>query len=104
MNINFDAVILDQRGKPMLASSEGEETVKLGAIAEQALLAAYADENGLPAGEKVRRYKLFNKVSVGGEIDITAEEVTLLKQCIGKGYPPLIVGRAYDLIEPGAEA
>lgn len=102
MKVDFDAVLTDTRGQPMLVGGESDDQVTLLTIAEQALLGVFPGEQDLPAAEKVRRYKLFGKISAGGAIDVGAEEVTLIKQCIGKGYPTLIVGRAYDLIDPAA--
>jgi len=33
------------------------------------------------------------------ELDLTIEEIAKIKQLIGKGYGPLIVGQAWDMLE-----
>jgi len=99
MKIDFSAVIKDLDGD---AVKDGEKDATLGGVACSALLASYADEQGLPAEDKVRRFRLAETAAKGGEQEIKVEDVALIKQLIGKMFAPLIVGRAYDLIEPPA--
>lgn len=90
MKINFDAVLLDLDEKPIDGGT-------LKTIALQVLTATFADEN-LTGEQKVNRYRLALQINKGGEQEITLEDAVLLKMLIGKGYPPLIVGRSYELI------
>jgi hypothetical protein len=49
---------------------------------------------------KVKRFRLAEVASKGGQQELAVEDVALLKQLIGKCFAPLVVGRAYDIIEP----
>lgn len=97
MKINFDAKILDLNSKEIV--DQNNKSTTLGTVASQALMAAFPDETNLEASEKVKRFKLSLKVVKGGSQDISVDDVSELKKLIGKAYGPLVVGRAYDLIE-----
>lgn len=103
MKIEFSQQILDQKGKPIAVEGEAGSYMTLQTLAEQALLSQFMDERDLPTVDKLKRFKLFNKIT-GGDGNLNAEEVTLLKFCIGKGFAPLAVGRAYDIIEAAEKA
>ncbi len=98
MKINFDAVLCDLAGEPMKGEVE-DATIQLKTISINALLASYQDEQTLSGEDKLSRYKLAQKIHVGGEQELSAEEASLLKRLIGKGYSPLIVGQTYEMIE-----
>lgn len=36
-------------------------------------------------------------------VDLKAEQVTLIKERVAKGWPPLIVARAWELLDPPAK-
>ena len=99
MKIDFSAVIKDLDGE---AVKDGEKDATLGRVACTALLASYADEQDLAAEDKVKRFRLAEVAARGGEQEIKVDDVALIKTLIGKAFAPLIVGRAYDIIEPPA--
>ena len=67
-----------------------------------ALQAQFQDEQSLSGIEKFKRYNLALKIDGSkGEVDITAEEIALIKELIGKGYTVAAVGQAYNLLELG---
>ena len=96
MKINFAAPIKDIKGEPIV---ENEKPVTLGSVSCQALLATYPDEQNLSGKEKVERFTLAACCSNESEADISVEDVALLKKLIGKAYGPLVVGRAYEIID-----
>ena len=98
MNINFDTEILDLANAPII---NGDKHLDLATIATNALLTpqAAADQN-VPTEEKVRRFRLAQKVTNGGTLDMSLEDLVLLKEIIGKAYPPLVVGRAFEILDP----
>jgi len=61
------------------------------------------DPNGK---EKVRRYMLMQQVyQADGTVAIEAKDVDLIKNMIAKTFPsPLVVGQAFDLLDPGDSA
>jgi hypothetical protein len=99
MKIDFSAVIKDLDGE---AVKDGEKDATLGRVACTALLASYADEPNLAAEDKVKRFRLAEVAARGGEQEMKIDDVALVKTLIGKAFAPLIVARAYDIIEPAA--
>lgn len=97
MKIDFDTVITDFDDKPATMAEGQSNTLKGVCIA--ALSVVFADEPGLGGEEKYKRGALAFKISKGGVIHLTAEQVSLLKLLIGKAWPPMIVWRAQDLLE-----
>lgn len=101
MRIDFSAPIKDMRGEPLV---ENEKQVTLGSVACNALLFPYQDETNLPGKDKVQRFTLAALCSNETEVDIDSEDVALIKKLIAKMYGPLIVGRAYEIIDPKPKA
>lgn len=110
MQIDFSAVIMEIDGKtPVMlpdgtgVDANGKPKMKpatLGLVTCSALLAPYADEQNLAQEEKVKRFGLAQTVVDGGIQEISIDDAALLKKLINKGWPqPLIVARAFDIIE-----
>ena len=69
------------------------------------LIRQEADERGRPKEikpeEKIKRYELAKKIYKStGLIDLQSEEISLLKKLIGRIYPPLTVGQAFEILDP----
>lgn len=118
MKIDFTAKILDLSGETILAPAipgrkDEPRDFILRDVCTNALLSmamrAAPDGNFYPAEaidgkEKIRRYRLADKIFGTLEpITLKAEDVVLLKDRIAAIYGPLIMGRAWDLIEPQTE-
>lgn len=57
------------------------------------------DPTGLPT-ERFESYLIAKRIKKGsGEIDLTVEELALIKKISGKNPNPLIVGRIWEMIE-----
>jgi hypothetical protein len=99
MKIDFNTVLTDLKDGPLKDS--GGDDLTLGACACTSLLSPYPDEQNLDIKDKVRRFKLAQKIANGsGEHDLSVEEIVDLKKLIGKLYAPLVVGRAYEILDP----
>lgn len=98
---NFDQTMKDLEGKPIKDENEKEITLK--SIAVGALMASYPDEQNLSGEEKFKRYNLAVKINKGGEIEVSAEDISDLKKLIGKGFSVLAVGSAYKLLEANSK-
>jgi len=48
----------------------------------------------------VKRFRLAEIAAKGGAQEMKVDDVALMKKLIGKAFAPLIVGRAFDIIEP----
>lgn len=70
----------------------------LGNVAVNALLGQYQDEQ-VGGDEKFKRFKLADRISVGGVQEVSAEEIALIKRLVGKGFLPMFVGAVYDALE-----
>lgn len=100
MKIDFSAILLNLQDEPLMqpVAKEGEEAqpATLSWIASEALLRATEDKDGQ---KKYKLYALAMKVGGGDEVELKAEDITLIKQKIGEQFAPLVVGRAFDLLE-----
>ncbi len=100
MNLKFDVEILNLEGKPLVGPDQKPLTLKKAAV--DALLALYPDEQTLSGEEKMKRYRIAKKITIGTEKDWTVEEIALVKKLIAKNYSSLLVGPAWELLEGNA--
>lgn len=101
--IDFSRHITDLDGKDIPSSAAKDaKPIDLASISGMALLTEPPAERGQaqsPA-DKLARFNLALKIHAGGKIDLSSEETTLLKNAIGTVYPPLVVGRAIEILDP----
>lgn len=94
-------------GKPFVDEKTGKEVeTTLGSVVEQALLSQYADERDPQTGketiapeEKFKRWQLAGKVR-GKDVTLSPEDVSKIKNLVGKAYPPLVVGQVWIMLDP----
>lgn len=106
MRRNFEQPIIDLWGKEIKpqdprtgAYLEDKPSLTLTTVALNALLNTYEDEK-ITGKEKADRMQLALKINKNPkEADLTIEQMKLVKDLIGKAYGPLIVGRAYEMLE-----
>lgn len=101
MKRNLNQVLVTLAGKPIPVSAEpGSELLTLRTVSVNALLSSFDEERALPGAAKLERYQLATRINAAdGDIELSAEEVALLKQLIGKAYTVLVVGQAYLALE-----
>ena len=101
MKRNLNVVLKTIDGEPLKEDHNGIiRDVLLSRLAVNALLANYNDEPALSGEDKVKRFKLAQQINdADGDVEVTAEQVALLKSLIAKGYTPLVVGQAYEILE-----
>lgn len=97
MRIDFSVVLKNLVGDPL---KEDGKDFTLAMASCTALMQPAMDEPNIPADAKVRRFKLATVIVHGGEQDLTIEEVAELKRLIGKIFGPLVVGRAFEILDP----
>ena len=79
------------------------KNVTLKTICINSLMSGYEDEKNLSGEEKLKRGLLAERIYTAKKIvDLTVEELKLLKDLIGKNpqYNPLYIMRAYELLDP----
>lgn len=94
---NFDLPLTDFEGNVV---PDGEKTRLLRSVIIDAVNGA-ADTSTIDGEEKFKRGKLIEKIFAGGEVDVTAEEIVLMKKCVGSrgDYTPLAVMKVYEFLE-----
>jgi len=104
MQINFGQVLTAFDGTPLRqVKAEGQppEDITLRDVAIEALCRA-TEERGVTGTQKFERFAIAQRIHKGDPVDLKVEEVATLKERIGELFPPLIVGRAFELLEPPA--
>lgn len=98
--VDFSKVIEDSDGKPVPSSNEKDAPpLTLGRVASIALF--NVDPKTSPT-EKYDLGVLGTKIATAtGDITLTAEETTKVKDAIGKTFGPLVVYRAWSMLDPG---
>lgn len=105
MRIDFRAPLLSITGEEMKTKlGPGGETVILGDVAKQALFTAAPGEQ-IPGPQKYRYYQLIRRIQKaldsGSAIDLPVEDVSLIKDRIGKVFEVGVVGPAFELLDRG---
>lgn len=120
MKVNLDAPILDLRTKEpimdgvrylhrngqVVVGDDGSpvvahpgETLTLGGVAYVSLTMDLPEDRQMAVGEKMRLVKLAALMVEGGEIDISAEDVALLKNRVGSIPQRVVAYQARELLE-----
>jgi len=101
--IDFTAPMVDLDGNPFTNDKGQPVGATLGSVAENALLAAYPDEGSLPGEEKVKRFVLARKIHEAKNVELSAEDVALIKKLIAKDFAgSLVTGEAWSLLDPAS--
>ena len=100
MKIDFDAVIVNAAGEPMTDIDRPTAVVTLATIASSSLFASLPDDQSLEPARKAEYGALGIQLFAGGAHDLKVEQIALLKDRIGRTYAPLVVARAFDLLDP----
>jgi hypothetical protein len=95
MKIELTTVINNLDEQPVLEAPGKPLTLRIAIIH-----ALTTDERG-EGKQKFDRYELAVKIKRAGQsIDLTAEEVVTIKECVGKAYYPVVVGPVFNLLDP----
>lgn len=104
--IDFTTPLHAIGGGPFKDEKGQVQELILGQIAENALMASdQADRDG---NEKMKSFLLALKLHEKGtgsfakDANLSAEELSRIKDKIGKFYPPAVVGAAWSVIDPAS--
>ena len=97
MGINVDGMLKTFDGQVMkdVDSSGNAVEASLKTLLVNAVLAPTKDEKGV---DKVRKYELAKMIFKGGEVDLTAEDIILIKKQVGDNFAPIIVGQVFEML------
>lgn len=99
--IDFNTVLLDLNGNPIQELDQDNTPVgiTLKMVCLKALVTEVPDEK-IEGAERYARYVIANKLTKATKpLNIKSEEVTKLKDLIGKMYTAIVVGRCWDLLD-----
>lgn len=104
MKLNVTQVLKQRSGEPIIDNDNGvavDATLRRGII--NALeVALETDRNEQPI-KRYERGKLADKVYDNDEVELSAEEITLIKERVGKVFNAYIVKVIWDLLEDKKE-
>ncbi|MFP3246913.1 MAG: hypothetical protein RXR20_20535 [Paraburkholderia sp.] len=82
-----------------IAIVDNGQPVTLKMVAINALLSNDEADRGQSGEEKYKRFKLADRIHASDTVEVSVEELALIKRLIGLIYPPVIVGSAYAALE-----
>ena len=109
MKVNVTTVLHDIEGIPLrdaaIKDTEGrilrpERDFTLRKACTEALQANGLAGDTLDGEERYRRYQLAIKIMTDDSPDLSAEEIAKLKRVIGLAFGAVVVGRAYEILDP----
>ncbi len=106
MKIDFTTVITDFDGKVLNNEIKDEagkvvkegEDLDLGYFAVLALSATYEDEE-ITGVDKCVRGALAQDIYKNKEAEVSAKDITLMMDLIGKSFGPLVVSKCYAILD-----
>ncbi|MBA7641393.1 hypothetical protein ES703_49070 [subsurface metagenome] len=115
--ITLDGEKIPERPDEEIVDKDGKKTTKkyppftLKKISENVLLMPDMDGTGkqkeMDGEEKCERYDLamrIHKATAKDLADLQVEEIALLKKLIARGYSTLVVGQAFNILDPHGAA
>lgn len=99
-----EMILKDLREKPYTISEEdpkekGKEIVREITIAETIQANLNRDKPDMTPDKRYECYLLAKKIKDNDEVDLTIEELALIKKVMGEHPNPLIQGRVWDVLE-----
>jgi hypothetical protein len=99
MKYDFNVTLKNLSGKYITQQQDGSVLTAWDAIV-QALSVA---EQGASVDKKFKSYRIALKVYEASEknelVELTIEETKQIKDAVAAGWPPVVMGRIFDLIE-----
>lgn len=95
MKINTEHMINGLDGKPI---SHKEKSLDLKTVCIEALMCLAASDERASGEEKFHRYQIAQKINKGGEVELTPEEVVIIKKRVGEVYGAVVLGPVYELL------
>jgi len=105
MELNLNQALKNLDGTDIISPPEKDEKkgkpFLLKTACANALLGAYRGEENLSGADKTKRYHLATEIfKSNGAVDLSIDDIKLLKDLIAKMASPLIVGQAFDILDP----
>lgn len=95
MKVDMNKAMLDLKGDAIV---NNDAPLTLGAVCNIALNAPDDADKGQTPDKAVERWKLMMRIHEGGEVELTPEQVTMLRSKIVKSFAPIVAGQACSLL------
>jgi len=100
MLVDFDQVVKDLDGNFVSDGNNMGQSVPLTLARACSNALVYAKGQKMSGSEYLKQFDLGLKIHKGGKIDVSENEIALLKQVIPQMYPvPLVVAQTYKMLE-----
>ena len=96
MKIDLTKNFIDHKGSLIL---DGDKPWTLKNVIGQSLLSTFQGDEKLEGQKKYQLYQLGLKLEKESSVELTAEEIALIKDRISKGFTVLVMGQAWDMLE-----
>lgn len=96
MKVDFSQELKSLDGKPF--EKEPGVNANLGDMCVTALLTEVPKEPATPE-DKLKRWELAKRLYEQKEVEVTAEDIALIKKMAGKVFLPALMGTLYDVLE-----
>lgn len=93
MKINLNQVLRDRSGNAI--NHEGADFT----LKDACVNALFADDPKIAGKEKYLRGDLAGRILIEKDINLKSEDISKIKELIGKIYAPIIVKQAWDMLE-----
>jgi hypothetical protein len=104
---DFTKVLRAFDGSPAIDNVLKDNTqinTTLGLVCRKALLSTMPGEKNGSWEDQFKRHMIADRIERNPRCDITAEEITLLKERIATIYGPLVTGQCVELLDPAYAA
>ena|SRR6185436_12502090 len=95
MRINTTQVLKNYEGKEIL---EDDKPITLRDVFSIGLNSQLPDEK-MTADQKAKIFQITTKLYTNNEVDLTVDQLALIKEQVGKVYNPLVYGRVCEIID-----
>lgn len=102
MKYNMGQQLIGYNGTPIAKAEDDPSPVNLGDSLSMACVNANPQTHS-SGDAKMKIYRILQKVNTEDDVELEAEEVTLLKTLVGELYGVAMVGTIYDILEKKEE-
>lgn len=101
MKIDFSVKLISLKGEPLekLDNDKKKVQMTLSDACADALLAMLETDRAESGKEKYKRWQLASKIIVSSEVDLDTDDISFIKERVGKLYGPATVGPVFNLLE-----
>jgi hypothetical protein len=98
MKVNFNLQLCDLNGQPYRKNDVEKTAMTLKDATQEALFSILEADRNDSGAAKYARFQIAQKVHGGGEVDLTPEEIAVIKARIGDAFGAAVVGPAFKIL------